>query len=110
DPVCDLCLKTACCQTYTTCVNEPDCNCVLNCATSGAAREDCEARCHIDARRVSEVVTLLEGSSEACDVQCGDRCRVFELADDVAVALAREACAFARGGSWGERGRTGPRC
>ena len=80
DTACDLCLKTACCDSYTACRTDPDCNCVYGCANAGDSREECEERCHVDTSEFTQAVDLLAGGADACDMQCDEPCGVFRLA------------------------------
>ncbi|MDC0718346.1 hypothetical protein [Nannocystis bainbridge] len=82
DTDCDVCIKTGCCGAYSSCQNDPDCICVLNCANENQPREVCASRCNVPTTEISDILTVLGGTDQTCTVQCDDECAVYDFVDD----------------------------
>ncbi|MBZ5714011.1 hypothetical protein [Nannocystis pusilla] len=82
DTDCDVCIKTGCCGAYSSCQNDPNCICVLNCANENQPREVCATRCNVSTTEISDVLTVLAGTDQTCTVQCDDECAVYGFVDD----------------------------
>lgn len=82
DTDCDVCIKTGCCDAYSSCQNDPDCYCVLNCANENQPREVCASRCNVTTTEITDVLTVLGGTDQTCTVQCDDECAVYGFVDD----------------------------
>ncbi|MCY1056747.1 hypothetical protein [Nannocystis sp. SCPEA4] len=81
DTDCDVCIKTGCCGAYSSCQNDPNCICVLNCANDNQPREVCATRCNVTTTEISDVLTVLAGTNQTCTVQCNDECAVYGFVD-----------------------------
>ncbi|WAS94267.1 hypothetical protein [Nannocystis punicea] len=77
DTDCDVCIKTGCCGEYSSCQNDTDCLCVLNCANDNQPREVCATRCNVTDENITDILTLLGGENQTCTVQCDDECAVY---------------------------------
>lgn len=82
DSQCDICIKTGCCQQYTTCYNDPSCMCVLNCSITGEGPDVCSERCGLADPDFNAVIANLDGGEQLCQVECQDPCSVVDPTDD----------------------------